>query len=127
MGKRTRAEAIRAIYQSERISENYSRLGRGFYRRKFYTGKKGGAYTGKTRRGKGSKWMVVVDALWHPWSHLLAVLYISLFGVSTKRGKDQCSRTNFSQFAQQNQDTLHEQGNINICFVKSYVSSKTFR
>jgi transposase len=32
-----------------------------FIRRQFRAGKKGGSAVGKTKRGKGSKWMVVVD------------------------------------------------------------------
>jgi len=36
-------------------------LGGGLHGRQLRTGEKGGAAVGKTRRGKGSKWMVVVD------------------------------------------------------------------
>lgn len=37
------------------------KLGRSFFRRKFCLCKKRGLDVGKTKRGKGSKWMVVVD------------------------------------------------------------------
>ena len=36
-------------------------MGRGLRRRQFCPGKKGGLRVGKTKRGKGTKWMVVVD------------------------------------------------------------------
>jgi len=36
-------------------------LGRNLCRRQLCPGKKGGACVGKTKRGKGTKWMVVVD------------------------------------------------------------------
>ena len=38
-----------------------TRLGRIVSRRKFRVGEKGGPEVGKTKRGKGTKWMVVVD------------------------------------------------------------------
>src|SRR5580658_4507422 len=38
-----------------------SRLGRDLRRRLFCSGKKRGACVGKTKRGKGTKWMVVGD------------------------------------------------------------------
>jgi transposase len=41
--------------------EGTAGLERGLYRRQFRICKKGGAGIGKTKRGKGTKWMVVVD------------------------------------------------------------------
>jgi len=41
--------------------EGAAQLGAGVHRWLVRVGKKGGADVGKTRRGKGSKWMVVVD------------------------------------------------------------------
>ncbi len=38
-----------------------TRLGRGLHRRQLLPGEKGGSHIGKTKRGKGSKCMVVVD------------------------------------------------------------------
>jgi len=46
-------------------------LERSLCRREFRTGKKGGACVGKTKKGKGTKWMVVVDGSGIPLgSHL---------------------------------------------------------
>jgi transposase len=36
-------------------------MGRSLSRRQFCTGEKGGSAVGKTKRGKGTKWMVLVD------------------------------------------------------------------
>ncbi|HZD94307.1 MAG TPA: transposase [Candidatus Sulfotelmatobacter sp.] len=36
-------------------------MGRSLSRRQFCTGEKGGSAIGKTKRGKGTKWMVLVD------------------------------------------------------------------
>jgi len=42
-------------------SERATGLERGLHRRQLRVGEKGGAGVGKTKRGKGTKWMVVVD------------------------------------------------------------------
>jgi len=47
-------------------------LERSFCRREFRTGKKRGACVGKTKKGKGTKWMVVVDGAGIPLGSLIA-------------------------------------------------------
>ena len=47
------------------------RLERGFYGRELCSRKKRGAAVGKTKRGKGTKWMVVVDGKGLPLGVLL--------------------------------------------------------
>jgi len=47
-------------------------LGRGLYRRQLCSGKKRGACVGKTKKGKGTKWMVVVDGQGIPLGSTLA-------------------------------------------------------
>ena len=47
-------------------------LGRSFYRWQLRTGKKWGACVGKTKKGKGTKWMVVVDGQGVPLGSILA-------------------------------------------------------
>ena len=47
-------------------------MGRGLHRRQLRTGKKGGACVGKTKKGKGTKWMVVVDGEGIPLGSTLA-------------------------------------------------------
>ena len=49
-----------------------TRLGRGLHRRQLLPGEKGGSQIGKTKRGKGSKCMVVVDGQGLPLGVLLA-------------------------------------------------------
>lgn len=47
-------------------------MGRDLRRRQLRTGKKGGSEVGKTKRGKGTKWMVLVDGQGIPLGALLA-------------------------------------------------------
>jgi transposase len=47
-------------------------LGRSLHRWQLRTGKKGGACVGKTKKGKGTKWMVVVDGQGIPLGSVLA-------------------------------------------------------
>ena len=47
-------------------------MGRGLYRRQLCSGKKRGACVGKTKKGKGTKWMVVVDGQGIPLGSTLA-------------------------------------------------------
>jgi transposase len=47
-------------------------LARSLHRRQLRTGKKGGACVGKTKKGKGTKWMVVVDGEGIPLGSTLA-------------------------------------------------------
>jgi transposase len=48
-----------------------TRLGRNLCRRQLCPGEKGGACVGKTKRGKGTEWMVVVDGQGIPLGNLL--------------------------------------------------------
>jgi len=47
-------------------------MGRGFRRRQLCPGEKGGSEVGKTKRGKGTKWMLLVDGEGVPLGALLA-------------------------------------------------------
>lgn len=52
--------------------EGAAAMGRDLRRRQLRTGKKGGLEVGKTKRGKGTKWMVLVDGQGIPLGALLA-------------------------------------------------------